>query len=110
VLCQAVANAARQEYDIFADTYDTACQVIGSPPQTAIGDKGLSITRVYEQRTRHGTAAIFPWRPTGAQPQRQDRDTHDRHGIARCKHCGGPTEHVRFSATRAPRRASGRAA
>src|SRR5262249_42244323 len=47
VLVQQVQNARRQEYDIFADTFDQTCEVIGAAPQTAIGDKGLSIARVF---------------------------------------------------------------
>lgn len=40
---------------------------------------------------------MFPWRPGGGDLQRHDKDSHDRHGIPRCKHCGGPSSFVRFS-------------
>ena len=39
----------------------------------------------------------MPWRPAGGSLKRHDKDAHDRHGIPRCKHCGGPTAFVRFS-------------
>ncbi len=39
---------------------------------------------------------MFPWRPGGGDFKRHDKDTHDRHGIPRCQHCGAPTSFVRF--------------
>jgi hypothetical protein len=47
---------------------------------------------------RHGTAPIFAWRPGGGDGKRHDKETHDRHGVVRCKHCGGTTNFVRFDA------------
>jgi hypothetical protein len=92
-----VENASRQEYDLFEDHYDRVCELIGAPPQTVVGDKGYSVASVFEKCTRNGTAPVFPWRPGGGDYKRHDKDTHDRHGVARCKHCGGPTSFVRFS-------------
>jgi hypothetical protein len=40
---------------------------------------------------------ILDRRPAGGETKRHDHDTHDRHGVMRCKHCGGPTHFVRFS-------------
>lgn len=41
--------------------------------------------------------STFPWRRDRGS-RRHDKEIHDRHGIPRCKHCGGPSEFVRFSA------------
>jgi hypothetical protein len=72
---------------------------VGAAPETAIGDKGLSIQSAFKKCTTHGTAAVVPRRRT-ADGVRHDKDTHDRHGIPRCKHCGAPTTFVRFSPRR----------
>jgi hypothetical protein len=92
-----VDSASRQEYDLFDDHYDLVCELLGAPPDTAIADKGLSIERAFKKCTSNGTAPVFPWRPWGGDFKRHDHDTHDRHGIPRCKHCGGPTNFVRFN-------------
>src|SRR5690606_6333430 len=45
------------------------------------------------------TASVMPWRKRGPRTKRaaEDADTHDRHGIPRCKHCGAETRFVRFA-------------
>jgi hypothetical protein len=48
-------------------------------------------------RTTNGTAPVFPWRPSGGDYKRHDKDTHDRHGVPRSKHCGSMTDFARFS-------------
>jgi len=93
-----VESASRQEYHIFDDHYDLVCRLLGEPPQTAIGDKGYSIESVFRKCTTNGTAPIFSWRSAGGDGLRHDKPTHDRHGVPRCKHCGGPTQFVRFYA------------
>ncbi len=92
-----VDAANRQEYDLFPDFYDQVCDMAGAAPQTAIGDRGLSVESCFKHATTNGTAPVFPWRGTGGHP-RQDKATHDRHGVMRCKHCGGTMYQVRFSA------------
>jgi hypothetical protein len=72
--------------------------MVGKPPESAIGDRGLSVSRCFEHTTRHGTAPVFPHRPVFGDTERHDKETHDRHGVMRCKHCGGPMDQVRFSA------------
>lgn len=92
-----VVSASKQECHLFDDHYDKVCELVGAAPETVIGDKGLSVASVFEKCTRNGTATVVPWRPGGGDLKRHDYDTHDRHGIPRCKHCGGPTGFVRFS-------------
>jgi len=92
-----VDSASRQEYDLFEDHYDLVSDLLGEAPETAIGDKGFSVASVFQKCTTNGTAPVFPWRPGGGDFKRHDKDTHDRHGVPRCKHCGAPTSFVRFS-------------
>ncbi len=49
------------------------------------------------RHARHRRRASFAWRAGGSERKRHDYETHDRHGVVRCKHCGGPTNFVRFS-------------
>lgn len=71
--------------------------LVGDRPETAIGDKGFSVESVFRKCTTNGTAPVFPWRPGGGDFKRHDKETHDRHGVPRCKHSGAPTSLVRFS-------------
>lgn len=96
VLYAGVYSASRQEYYLFDDVYDKTCQVVGAAPDTAVADKGYSIASVFKKCTTNGTAPVMPWRASGYEPTRQDKDTHDRHGVPRCKHCGATTSFVRF--------------
>lgn len=92
-----VESASLREHTIFEKHYELVCELTGKAPETAIGDKGLSIASAFKKCTTNGTAPIFPWRPGGGDLQRHDHDTHDRHGVPRCKHCGAPTDFIRFS-------------
>jgi hypothetical protein len=93
-----VDDASTQECHLFPPLYDRVCELAGAAPQSAVGDKGFSVGPCFEHATRHGTAPVFPWRPSGGDFKRHDKETHDRHGVMRCKGCGGPMEQVRFSA------------
>jgi hypothetical protein len=95
-----VDDASTQEFNLFPGIYDRVCEVVGEAPQTVIGDKGFSVANCFEHATKNGTAPIFPWRPGNGLDKRHDHQTHDRHGVMRCRHCGGPMEQVRFSANR----------
>lgn len=98
VLFPGIYSASGQEYNLFDDVYDNTARIIGAAPQSAIGDKGYSVASVFQKCTVNGTAPVFAWRPGGGDFKRHDKDTHDRHGVVRCKHCGGPTHFVRFHA------------
>jgi hypothetical protein len=97
-----VDSASRSEHAIFSDHYDLVVKLAGAQPETAIGDRGLSIASAFEKCTANGTAPIFSWR-AGGRGVREDKETHDRHGVPRCKHCGAPSTFVRFSAKRGAR-------
>jgi hypothetical protein len=92
-----VDAANKQEYHLFPAFYDRVTTMAGAAPETVIGDKGFSVASCFQHATENGSAPVFPWRK-GRAAKRHDELTHDRHGVPRCKHCGGPTEQVRFSA------------
>jgi hypothetical protein len=95
-----VDDASTQEYDLFPGIYDRVRELAGKAPESVSGDKGFSIASCFEHATRNGTAPVFPWRTSGGDRKRHDKATHDRHGVMRCKGCGGAMEQVRFSANR----------
>jgi hypothetical protein len=68
----------------------------GTPTETAIGDKGISVSSCFEHATTNDTAPVFPWR--GGGHPRHDHARFDRHGVKRCDHCGGVMYQTRFSA------------
>ncbi len=96
VLYAGVYSASRQECHLFDDVYDVTSRIVGAAPDSAVADRGYSVASVFKKCTTNGTAAVMPWRKSNFEPVRQDKDTHDRHGVPRCKHCGAPTSFVRF--------------
>ena len=92
-----VDPANKQEYDLFVPLYDRVVGMVGEVPQTVIGDRGFSVAKCFEHATTNGSAPVFPWRRYG-DGKRHDKDTHDRHGVMRCKHCGGPMSQTKYSA------------
>jgi hypothetical protein len=86
------------EYDIYPKAYELLERNTGLAPQTMVADRGFSVEKVFAHNSTRGIASVvMPWRNSGGHG-RHDKETHDRHGVVRCKHCGGPTIHVRFSA------------
>lgn len=64
----------------------------GRLPDRASGDKALSHPAIFMHNTERGIASVHPWRATRFEPSREamDHDEVDRHGVPRCRHCGGP--------------------
>jgi hypothetical protein len=98
-----VASASTNESNLFPDVYDRVKAMTGRAPQTVTGDKGFSVEACFKHATMNGTAPIFPHRHGGHT--RHDKLTHDRHGVPRCKYCGGPTRQTKFSANNGKPRA-----
>ncbi len=92
-----VDSASTQEYDLFPALFDRVRRMAGRAPQTVTGDRGFSVEKCFRHATTNGTAPVFPWRANGTQKEAPDRDTHDRHGVMRCKHCGGDMKQKRFA-------------
>lgn len=93
-----VFDASQQEYRGYPDLIGSALRHIGEAPEACVFDKGFSLREVYELNTTLGIATVAPWRRRSANHKRSDEDCerYDRHGIPRCRHCGGPSEFVRF--------------
>lgn len=104
-LAVAMDSAARVEKDIYLNT--TFPQLVqntgGCLPQTATFDKGFAWNDVYEHNTRHRIASVMPFRKRHANDRAHDHESHDRHGVVRCRHCGGPTQLIRDAAQPYPR-------
>jgi hypothetical protein len=92
-----VVSAGTNEADLFPALFDRVKTMVGEAPETVIGDKGFSVAKCFEHATRNGTAPVFPWRRNGGQKHRHDEPTHDRHGVKRCRHCGGEMKQKRFA-------------
>ena len=58
------------------------------------GDRGYSVRKTFMHNTERGIASVFPWRQGPGESARRDmdRDEVDRHGIIRCRECGGPCD------------------
>ncbi|HEU4973834.1 MAG TPA: transposase [Baekduia sp.] len=97
VVFPGVYNASYQEYDVFDDMYDNVRRLIGNDPETIVGDRGYSVASVFTKLHERGVAPVIPWRASGGDGVRHDHDRFDRHGVVRCKHCGGPTHFVRHA-------------
>ncbi len=89
-----VDSASTVECHLFPALYDRTKAMAGARPETAIGDKGISVSSCFEHATTNDTAPVFPWRGG----PRQDYPRFDRHGVKRCDHCGGVMYQTRFSA------------
>lgn len=104
-LAVAMDSAARAEKDIYL--HKTFGQLVqntgGCLPQTATFDRGFAWDDVYEHNTRHRIASVMPFRKRHAGDREHDHETHDRHGVTRCRHCGGPTQLIRDAAQPYPR-------
>jgi hypothetical protein len=98
-----VDSASINEHKLFIGLFDRTAELAGGAPETAIADRGMSIASCFEYATRAGTAPIFPWRKTSKDGKRHDHEAYDRHGVKRCRFCGGDMEQVRFSASPSPR-------
>ncbi len=94
-----ISNASTNEFMSYPDVIEAAIRTTGRNPLAVVADRGYSVTPVFEFNTRAGIASVMPWRATGGRTDRaaEDTDTHDRHGIMRCKHCGGPTRFASFA-------------
>lgn len=93
-----LTSASVPEFKSYPDVFKRVLDALGGEaPHAVVADRGYGFTAVFEHNTKHGTATITPWRKRGARDHSdEDRDGWDRHGVPRCKHCGGETQFVRF--------------
>lgn len=101
-----ITSASIQEHRSYPQLYEAATTNTGVQPAAVVGDRGYSISSVFEHNTSRGVASVMPWRAHVLYPDRsrEDTDTHDRHGVVRCKHCGAPTAFVSFARTAGAKR------
>jgi hypothetical protein len=87
-----IVPADRQEYKTYPDLFDQLVQATGHKPRAVIGDRGYSVKDVFQHNTENGVESVISWRKQKTIKSRDhmDKDEFDRHGIPRCRHCGGP--------------------
>lgn len=92
-----VYSASTNEYKSYPDMLQRTIRALGDvTPEAMVADKGFSVADVFEQNTSLGIASVMPQRKRHQTWCPRDFETHDRHGIPRCKHCGAETVFVRF--------------
>jgi hypothetical protein len=95
-----ITSASTNEFITYPSLFQAAYENLGQRlPRAVVGDRGYSISYVFEHNTKLGVGSVFPWRQfRGDRPrEKEDTDTHDRHGIVRCKYCGAPTRMLSFA-------------
>ena len=98
-----VVSASVQEFNAYPKLIEEVERNLGCTPRAMVGDRGLSTKAVYELNTRKGIATVVPFRKSTNRVRREDYDDYDRHGVPRCKFCGGPSRYLRFAAKPYPR-------
>jgi len=97
VLAVDVFSASEQEYHSYPELAEQLERNLGAQPQAVVFDRGFSVASVFEHNSTRGIATVAPWRKSGGKDREDsDKPTHDRHGVPRCKHCGGDTRFIRF--------------
>lgn len=98
-----VINASTNEDAAYPHLLNRVLENTGQTPRAVIGDRGLSVTDVFELNTRVGIASVFPWRKHHAGEERENTRTerYDEHGIPFCPECGAQCVFVSFSASQA---------
>jgi hypothetical protein len=86
---------------------DAAIRATGCTPRIVSGDRGISLSAVYEHNTRRGIATVAPYRRSNGYapltppkgPINPDTGFHlwDEYGDPVCQHCGSPGTHVGFN-------------
>ena len=84
--------ANKQEHLNYPDLFENLRTTLGRSPETVVMDRGYSIRKIFKLNTTRGVASVVPWRKPHQDTIRASLDSEhtDRHGVPRCKHCGGP--------------------
>jgi hypothetical protein len=81
------------EYQEYPDLLARAQVAANGRLMRVAADRAYSRPETFRHNTEQGVASIFPFRRlNGSEPKREcaDHDDFDRHGVPRCRHCGGP--------------------
>lgn len=92
-----VDSASIQESKLSIELLGRVKAATGKVPRAVVGDRGLSTKAFFEAAISLGISPVVPFRNWGRNARRLDHEEFDRHGIPRCKHCGGESKQVRFS-------------
>ncbi|MCU1529283.1 MAG: hypothetical protein JWP75_3046 [Frondihabitans sp.] len=94
-----LSSASIPEWKSYPELFSRVLENVGKAPRAVVADKGFSVSSVFQLHTEQGTATVAPWRKRNGSVERsaEDADRFDRHGIPRCKQCGGETQFVRFA-------------
>jgi hypothetical protein len=100
-----VISSSTQEYDDYSHLLDQVISTTGVTPRAVISDRGNSVAKVFEWNTRREIATVVPFRKSNGHDHRRKHQTddYDRHGVPRCKSCGGPTTPYGFEGGDSPR-------
>ena len=105
VLATVTIPANMNESKAYPELLNRVIENTGVVPRAVVGDRGFSVSEVFELNTRMGIASVFPWRKANGAENRDNvgTDHYDQHGIPKCQKCHGPSRFVRFSAKGTPR-------
>jgi len=78
-----------QEAAHYEAIYAKTAAAVGDP-YTVTFDRGLHLKRIFEHNLRHRVSTVCEWRQpqSGLWPENYECAEFDRHGVARCRHCG----------------------
>ena len=85
--------ASQNEAAFYGDAITHAMDVTGIQPVAVAGDKGFSVSAVFEWNSRRGIGSVMPRRKRDKEAA-QDHHDWDEDGIPSCPHCGGGTDFV----------------
>ncbi|MGH2846113.1 MAG: hypothetical protein ACRDL0_08895 [Thermoleophilaceae bacterium] len=92
-----IESCSVQEYDIYPAAYKKLKYILDGVPRSVVGDKGLSIKRIFQMHSDDGVFSIIPFRGGQQEPVPVDRERWDRYGRPRCENCGGVTRFKSFT-------------
>lgn len=91
-----VVPAHESEASVAAGLMDQTRDMVGLHPQAMVADRGFHVTHVFNALHDRQIAYVGPWRQAKHRRTRDDVANAsggqvDRHGVIRCRECGGPT-------------------
>ena len=90
VHCESVGE---NEHDAYPELLFKLLTATGERTRTIVTDRGFHVADVFQRNIVNGISTIAPWRGhnKGKDPFELEGAKFDRHGVVRCKHCGGET-------------------
>lgn len=87
------ASVGMQEWDAYPTLWQKVEAACGDRPDAMVTDRGYHVEAVFKHNIRRGVSTIAPFRRNSHGHDNTDLECarYDRHGVVRCRHCGGPT-------------------